>query len=58
MGRDKRLTGTLRGQTDRVIALAGFELSNPWKVLISHLANPIGVQRDKSDINQVEKRIM
>lgn len=38
MGRDKRLTGTLRGQTDRVIAPAGFELSNPWKVLISQFA--------------------
>lgn len=32
MERDMRLTGFLRGQTDRVKAPAGFELSNPWKV--------------------------
>jgi len=32
MERDRRLTGYLRGQTDRVDAPAGFEVSNPWKV--------------------------
>ncbi|KAF2434618.1 hypothetical protein EJ08DRAFT_685920 [Tothia fuscella] len=29
--RDKRLTGFLRGQTDRPTAPPGFELNNPWK---------------------------
>lgn len=32
MDRDRRLTGFLRGQTDRVLAPAGFELSNGWRV--------------------------
>ncbi|KAK4956910.1 hypothetical protein LTR66_008188 [Elasticomyces elasticus] len=32
MDRDRRLTGFLRGQTDRVEAPQGFELSNPWRV--------------------------
>lgn len=32
MERDRRLTGTLRGQTDKAEAPAGFELNNPWKV--------------------------
>jgi len=32
MERDLRLTGFLRGQTDRVAAPAGFEFSNGWKV--------------------------
>jgi hypothetical protein len=32
MDRDRRLTGFIRGQTDRVKAPAGFELSNPWRV--------------------------
>jgi hypothetical protein len=30
MNRDRRLTGSLRGQTDEVTAPAGFELNNPW----------------------------
>ncbi|RSL62477.1 hypothetical protein CEP54_005657 [Fusarium duplospermum] len=30
--RDRRLTGTLRGQTDRAVAPIGFELNNPWKL--------------------------
>lgn len=34
MNRDLRLTGFLRGQTDRVEAPPGFELSNPWRVWI------------------------
>ncbi|TID14512.1 hypothetical protein E2P81_ATG08465 [Venturia nashicola] len=32
MERDRRLTGYLRGQSDRPIAPKGFELNNPWKV--------------------------
>lgn len=32
MERDRRLTGTLRGQTDKPDAPAGFELNNPWKL--------------------------
>ncbi|KAF2237198.1 hypothetical protein EV356DRAFT_28478 [Viridothelium virens] len=32
MDRDRRLTGYLRGQTDRVAAPAGFEVNNPWRV--------------------------
>jgi hypothetical protein len=34
MDRDRRLTGFLRGQTDKPIAPAGFELNNPWRVRI------------------------
>ncbi|KAF4504643.1 hypothetical protein G6O67_008070 [Ophiocordyceps sinensis] len=32
MTRDRRLTGTMRGQTDRPQAPLGFELNNPWKL--------------------------
>lgn len=32
MDRDRRLTGMLRGQTDKPEAPAGFELNNPWRV--------------------------
>ncbi|KAI8721974.1 hypothetical protein NCS52_00340200 [Fusarium sp. LHS14.1] len=32
MERDRRLTGTLRGQTDKAVAPIGFELNNPWKL--------------------------
>ncbi|KAM0561131.1 hypothetical protein ACHAPJ_003635 [Fusarium lateritium] len=32
MERDRRLTGTLRGQTDKSEAPLGFELNNPWKL--------------------------
>ncbi|KAL2350153.1 hypothetical protein BJ546DRAFT_1069456 [Cryomyces antarcticus] len=32
MDRDRRLTGFIRGQTDRVQAPPGFELNNPWRV--------------------------
>lgn len=32
MDRDRRLTGYLRGQTDRPIAPPGFEFSNGWRV--------------------------
>lgn len=39
MERDKRLTGFLRGQTDRVAAPPGFELNNPWKVGLAELAD-------------------
>ncbi|KAL6409634.1 uncharacterized protein AUP68_06016 [Ilyonectria robusta] len=34
MDRDRRLTGSLRGQTDKAVAPPGFELNNPWKVLL------------------------
>lgn len=30
--RDRRLTGFMRGQTDRPHAPPGFELNNPWRV--------------------------
>lgn len=32
MERDRRLTGFMRGQTDKPVAPAGFELNNPWRV--------------------------
>jgi hypothetical protein len=32
MERDRRLTGFMRGQTDRAAAPPGFELNNPWRV--------------------------
>ncbi|KAL9483818.1 hypothetical protein ACSS6W_002607 [Trichoderma asperelloides] len=32
MDRDRRLTGTLRGQTDNPQAPLGFEFSNGWKL--------------------------
>lgn len=32
MDRDRRLTGSLRGQTDNVEAPLGFELNNPWRL--------------------------
>ncbi|KAI0477517.1 hypothetical protein GGR56DRAFT_637676 [Xylariaceae sp. FL0804] len=31
MDRDRRLTGSLRGQSDDPIAPPGFELNNPWR---------------------------
>ncbi|KAF1944800.1 hypothetical protein EJ02DRAFT_340251 [Clathrospora elynae] len=31
MERDRRLTGFMRGQTDKPIAPEGFELNNPWR---------------------------
>lgn len=34
MDRDRRLTGWLRGQTDKVEAPVGFEVNNPWKVSV------------------------
>ena len=35
MERDRRLTGFVRGQTDRPFAPPGFELNNPWRVGIA-----------------------
>jgi hypothetical protein len=32
MERDRRLTGFMRGQTDKPVAPPGFELNNPWRV--------------------------
>lgn len=46
MERDRRLTGYLRGQTDRVEAPEGFEVNNPWKVRTTSLALH---QRDWTD---------
>ncbi|QYS95932.1 hypothetical protein H0G86_003199 [Trichoderma simmonsii] len=37
MERDRRLTGTLRGQTDNPEAPLGFEFSNGWKVKSTHI---------------------
>lgn len=40
MDRDRRLTGWLRGQTDKVEAPVGFEVNNPWKVSLFLLDVP------------------
>jgi len=32
MDRDRRLTGYLRGQSDKVEAPPGFELNSPWRM--------------------------
>ena len=32
MDRDRRITGSLRGQSDNPVPPIGFELNNPWKV--------------------------
>ncbi|KAI1327428.1 hypothetical protein F5Y16DRAFT_372014 [Xylariaceae sp. FL0255] len=32
MNRDRRITGSLRGQSDDPAAPSGFELNNPWRV--------------------------
>jgi hypothetical protein len=37
MERDRRLTGTLRGQTDNPQAPFGFEFTNGWKVIPPHI---------------------
>ena len=42
MDRDRRLTGYLRGQTDKVAAPPGFELNNPWKVCLFPMEDAIG----------------
>jgi len=41
MDRDRRLTGFLRGQTDKVEAPPGFELNNPWRVSLLAARNDI-----------------
>lgn len=53
MERDRRLTGTLRGQTDKPEAPAGFELNNPWKVGELDMAWLIG---DTNRAIQLESR--
>lgn len=57
MERDMRLTGSLRGQTDRPEAPAGFELNNPWKVRNSKytLKRGCGSGANKAAL-QMEKR--
>ena len=40
MDRDRRLTGYLRGQTDKVEAPPGFELNNPWRARVPVFALP------------------
>ncbi|KAH7349565.1 hypothetical protein B0T11DRAFT_132556 [Plectosphaerella cucumerina] len=42
MDRDRRLTGSLRGQTDSPFAPAGFELNNPWRVC-AEVAVPLSI---------------
>ncbi|KAI1500876.1 hypothetical protein F5X99DRAFT_225027 [Biscogniauxia marginata] len=60
MDRDRRITGSLRGQSDKPIAPLGFELNNPWRVcfcrsssfsFVIHIANPrtSGRETDKLD---------
>ena len=51
MDRDRRLTGYLRGQTDKVEAPVGFELNNPWKVSRMVLRNEA-----LADQHQMESR--
>ncbi|KAL6890742.1 hypothetical protein GGI43DRAFT_217566 [Trichoderma evansii] len=41
MDRDRRLTGTMRGQTDNPQAPLGFEFSNGWKVILLHTYNTL-----------------
>lgn len=48
MDRDRRLTGFLRGQTDKAVARKGFELSNPWRV--STLAFLRGIFADNEQV--------
>lgn len=57
MDRDRRLTGWLRGQTDKVEAPVGFEVNNPWKV--SALYGYVGVWewRDCANIEGVLKQL-
>lgn len=58
MDRDRRLTGYLRGQMDKVEAPPGFELNNPWRVSAS--ASQLGSSKDHSadpSALQTEKRI-
>lgn len=45
MERDRRLTGFMRGQTDKAEAPAGFELNNPWRVRISFRADMGGTDK-------------
>lgn len=53
MDRDRRLTGYLRGQTDKVEPPLGFELNNPWRV--SDPGGDHGIH--KIDREQLEPRI-
>lgn len=47
MERDRRLTGYLRGQSDKPIAPKGFELNNPWKVRVfSEIWHELGRHTD------------
>lgn len=49
MDRDRRLTGWLRGQTDKVEAPVGFEVNNPWKVSALSGCVGFGEWRDCAD---------
>ncbi len=51
MDRDRRLTGMLRGQSDTVRAPAGFELNNPWRVVLSL---NLGVEDIRANTSQME----
>ncbi|KAF1845387.1 uncharacterized protein K460DRAFT_285676 [Cucurbitaria berberidis CBS 394.84] len=48
MERDRRLTGFARGQTDKPIAPAGFELNNPWRVWIAIHPETTGLTSDSA----------
>lgn len=54
MDRDRRLTGTIRGQIGNAEAPPGFELSNRWKVG-SHKADDYK-EDGNADMLQLEKR--
>lgn len=53
MERDRRLTGFMRGQTDKPEAPAGFELNNPWRVCM-----PGTRARCNANGEQVEQRFI
>jgi len=54
MERDRRLTGFMRGQTDKPEAPAGFELNHPWRVSMAACANGV----HGADVKQCESRFM
>lgn len=52
MERDRRITGSYRGQSSNAVAPKGFEVSNPWKVC---WISPVGARLTAL---QLEKRIV
>lgn len=62
MQRDRRLTGYLRGQTDKPEAPEGFELNNPWKVgkaMVKRLRQmlTLNAAREAGFVNPIPMRI-